>query len=177
MATIVNAKRAPLFALLDELKISYKTVDHEAVFTVDEGRDMKASMPGGHSKNLFLKDKKGKFFLVIAHADTQVDLIGLGKVIGAKGRLSFGKAEMMEEILGVSPGSVTPFAIMNDSDHGITNVVVDKVLLAHDPVWFHPLENTASTAISTDGLMGFLKACGHDGLVVDLANPQSGHVS
>ncbi len=155
-----SATRADLIARLDALMIEHRTVDHPAFFTVEDGRAFKAEMPGGHSKNLFLKDKKGTLTLAVAHADTRVDLIGLGKAIGAKGRLSFGKPELMTEILGVIPGAVTPFALINPSAQALSRLVIDAALTAAEPVWFHPLENTASTAISADDLIRFLESCG-----------------
>lgn len=160
-----------LFALFDRLGVAHETVRHPAVFTVDESRDIKASMPGGHSKNLFLKDKGGRLFLAVAHAETRVDLVALGKRLGAKGRLSFGKPELMTATLGVIPGAVTPFALMNASAKALEAVALDTALLAADPVWFHPLENTASTAVSPAGLKAFLAHCGFSPLDIDLSAP------
>ncbi len=165
------SSRADLFARLDALDIAHRTVDHPAFFTVEDGRAFKASMPGGHSKNLFLKDKKGVLTLAVAHADTRVDLVGLGKAIGAKGRLSFGKPELMTRTLGVIPGAVTPFALINRSAAALSRLVVDAALMAADPVWFHPLENTASTAISPDDLIRFLESCGFAPEIMDLKAP------
>ncbi len=166
--------RADLFAFLDRLGIAHKTVEHPAIFTVEEGRDYKKTMPGGHSKNLFLKDKKGVLYLAVALGDTQVDLVGLGKRLSAKGRLSFGKPELMTATLGVIPGAVTPFALVNDSARALSTVILDKALLAHDPVWFHPLENTASTAVSPGDLVKFVEACGFEPRILDLAAPFEG---
>jgi Ala-tRNA(Pro) deacylase len=163
-----SSARATLFAFLDELGIAHRTVDHPPVFTVEEGRDIKKTMPGGHSKNLFVKDKKGTLTLVTALAQTQVDLKGLGKHIGAKGRLSFGKPELMQEVINITPGSVTPFAVMHDREKRLDHVILDKALFDHDPVWFHPLENNGSTAIRADDLVTFIKACGHEPLVMPL---------
>lgn len=168
------ASRASLFSYLDGLGISHKTVEHEAIFTVDEGRALKTQWPGGHSKNLFLKDKKGALYLAVALGETGVDLVGLGKRIGAKGRLSFGRPELMTATLGVIPGAVTPFALMNGGAKALSMVILDAALLAHDPVWFHPLENTASTAVSPEGLVRFVKACGFEPLVLPLARPFEG---
>jgi Ala-tRNA(Pro) deacylase len=165
------ASRADLIALLDRLDIAHHTVDHPAVFTVEESRGLKADLPGGHSKNLFLKDKKGALYLAVAHAETTVDLVGLGKAIGAKGRLSFGAPEIMAATLGVVPGAVTPFALINDSARALACVIIDKALLRYDPVWFHPLENTASMAISPEHLMRFVKKCGFTPELRDLAAP------
>ena len=170
-ASASKATRADLFARLDALGLAHRTVDHPAFFTVEDGRAFKADMPGGHSKNLFLKDKKGVLTLAVAHADTRVDLVGLGKAIGAKGRLSFGKPELMTEILGVIPGAVTPFALINPSAKALSRVILDLALMRTDPVWFHPLENTASTAISPDNLVGFLKSCGFSPEIRDLSAP------
>ena len=162
--------RTPLFDRLDELAIRHKTINHPAVFTVEESQDVKRSMPGGHSKNLFLKDKAGTLTLVTAYAHTQIDLKALGKHLNSKQRLSFGKPDLMEEVLGVSPGSVTPFALLNDTQRQVTNVVLDAALFDHDPVWFHPLENTASTAISPSDLEKFVRACGYEPEVLPLAS-------
>ncbi len=163
-----------LFDAFDRLGIETRTVNHRAVFTVEEGRDLKRQMPGGHSKNLFLKDKKGSLVLAVANAETTVDLVGLGKAIGAKGRFSFGKPELMTATLGVIPGAVTPFAVINDSAKALSQVVVDSCLLACDPVWFHPLENTASTAISPKNLLSFIEACGFCPRIIDLSAPSAG---
>ncbi len=166
-----SSDRARLFAFLDRHSIAHKTVEHPAIFTVEEGRDLKTQWPGGHSKNLFLKDKKGALYLAVALAETQIDLVGLGKRLGAKGRLSFGKAELMTATLGVIPGAVTPFALINDSARALTAVILDRALLAHDPVWFHPLENTASTAISPGDLIRFVEACGFAPEILTLSGP------
>jgi Ala-tRNA(Pro) deacylase len=165
------ASRAELFAFLDHLGVAHRTVEHEAFFTVEQGRALKQQWPGGHSKNLFLKDKKGALYLAVALGETRVDIVALGKRLGAKGRLSFGSPELMTATLGVIPGSVTPFALINDSARALAGVVLDEGLLAHDPVWFHPLENTASTAVSPAGLLEFLRACGVEPLICDLSAP------
>jgi Ala-tRNA(Pro) deacylase len=170
-ATQTRATRADLLALLDALGLAHRTVEHEAIFTVDEGRHLKAQLPGGHSKNLFLKDKAGKLYLAVALGETRVDLVGLGKKIGAKGRLSFASAALLTASLGVTPGAVTPFGLMNETARRLSGVVVDSALLAHDPVWFHPLENTASTAVSPAGFLRFLDHCRVLPLVLDLAAP------
>lgn len=162
--------RADILAKLDDLGLAHRTVDHEAIMTVDEGRALKASMPGGHSKNLFLKDKKGALFLVSAHCDTSVDLVSLGKALGARGRLSFGKPDLMMETLGVAPGSVTPFALAAGAKN-LTAFVLDQAFFAHDPIWFHPMENTASTAVSPAGLVSFARAYGVEPIVLDPASP------
>jgi Ala-tRNA(Pro) deacylase len=152
------ATPADLFARLDALGIAHATTQHAAVFTVDESAELKAQMPGGHTKNLFLKDKKGALFLLCALAESRIDLNAVSKLIGA-GRFSFGSAELLLETLGVTPGSVTIFALINDPGQRV-RLLLDEGLMAHDPVNFHPLANTATTAVSPDGLMRFLAALG-----------------
>ncbi|MDZ7629460.1 MAG: prolyl-tRNA synthetase associated domain-containing protein [Parvularculaceae bacterium] len=165
------AARADLFARLDALGLEHRTVNHPAIFTVEEGRSFKAAMPGGHSKNLFLKDKKDRLFLAICHCDTDVDLVAYGKLAGAKGRLSFGKPDLMTATLGVLPGAVTPFALVNESAGALTEVAVDTALMGWPEVWFHPLENTASTAVAPEALLAFIRACGFEPRLVDLGKP------
>ena len=167
----MTASRNDLLSLLESLKIDSETVDHPAIFTVEEGRDLKSSMPGGHSKNLFVKDKKGALYLATGWSDTKVDLVGLGKALGAKGRLSFGKPDLMSQTLGVIPGAVTPFTLINESAKALTTMILDAKLMSFDRVWFHPLENTASTAISPDGLLKFIRHCGFEPKIIDLAAP------
>jgi Ala-tRNA(Pro) deacylase len=167
------ATRAELFAFLDRAGIAHRTVEHQAIFTVEEGRELKRQWPGGHSKNLFLKDKAGRLTLAVALGETRVDLVGLGRRIGSKGRLSFGAPELMTATLGVIPGAVTPFALINASARAVSTVVVDTALLAEDPVWFHPLENTASTAVSPADFLKFLEALGVAPLILALADPEA----
>lgn len=161
----MTASPDDLFAYLDSLGIAHTTHWHEAVFTVEEGRDMKAAMPGGHTKNLFLKDKDGAIVLIAAEAHSELRLNQLHRLIGTK-RLSFGKPDLMEELLGVTPGSVTAFALMNDRE-GKVRFLVDAALMAHDPVNFHPLTNTGTTAISRADFEAFVRATGHGFEVVD----------
>ncbi len=162
------ATRADLFAFLDSLGIVHSTVDHPPAFTVEDAKVLRGQIPGGHTKNLFLKDKKGRLFLVVALEDTAVNLKTLHKKIGAA-RLSFGKPSLLEEVLGVKPGSVTPFALINDRDHRV-RVVLDARMMATDPLNFHPLENTATTTISNTDFRRFLEATGHESQIVDLSD-------
>jgi Ala-tRNA(Pro) deacylase len=148
------ATRSQLFAHFDALGLVHSTLDHRPVFTVEEGADIKAALPGGHTKNLFLKDKDGALFLVCALGSTQVRLNQLHKTLGCA-RLSFGAEELMHKVLGVTPGSVTLFALINDKDKHIT-LVLDDALLACDPVNFHPLLNNATTAMSQGDLRKFI---------------------
>lgn len=151
---------------LEDLNIPVSTIDHEPVFTVAESADLHDRIPGGHTKNLFLKDKKGNLFLVVALHDATIDLKKISSIIGASGRVSFGKADLLEEVLGVTPGSVTPFSLINDRGAQRVSVVFDADMMEQEVLNFHPLLNNASTAISAEGLMVFAKACGHDAKVL-----------
>jgi Ala-tRNA(Pro) deacylase len=159
--------RAELIAFLDEIGLEHRTVDHPAVFTVAEGTEIKAQLPGGHSKNLFLKDKKGQLWLISARHDTVIDLKRLPRVIGSD-RLSFGAPELMGEVLGVTPGSVTALALVNDRARRV-RFVLDRALAESDPVNFHPMTNTATTALSRESFRRFLDAIGVETAVVDFA--------
>ena len=159
-----------LFAFLDRHGIAHRTLEHPAVFRVGEGPEIKAALPGGHTKNLFLKDAKGQLWLISALGETRIDLKGLPAVIGSA-RLSFGSEQALHEALGVRPGSVTVFALINDRARRV-RLVLDQALMAHALVNFHPLANTATTAVSREGLLRFLEALGVQPLVVDFANPE-----
>lgn len=148
-----------LFQRLNTLGITHETHWHDPVFTVAESQALRGSLPGGHSKNLFLKNKKGGLWLVTAAEDAAIDLKALTKTLGA-GRLSFGKPDLLMEVLGVEPGSVTPFGLINDAEKRVT-FVLDGRLAAMDPLHFHPLVNNATTAVSTADFRRFLSACGH----------------
>ena len=164
------ADRAALFAFFDAHGIAHRTLDHPPVFRVEEGREIKAAMPGGHTKNLFLKDAKGRLWLVCALGDTRVDLKRLHHAIGSA-RLSFGSAELLQATLGVTPGSVTIFALINDAQHAVS-LVLDRALLEHETVNFHPLANDATTAVSREGLLAFLAALGVTAQVVDFSGDE-----
>ena len=161
------ASPADLFAYLDDHAIAHTTTWHDATFTVEEGRHLKAKMPGGHSKNLFMKDKDGTVILVSARADSVLKLNQLHKLIGTR-RLSFAGADLMNALLGVAPGSVTPFALINDTDQNV-RFIVDRALMAFDLVNFHPLTNTATTAVSSSDFRQFIAATGHSLTEVDIA--------
>ncbi|MDJ0612574.1 MAG: prolyl-tRNA synthetase associated domain-containing protein [Rhizobiaceae bacterium] len=154
------ASRQDLFDLLSKLGIETKTYDHEAVFTVEESSKIKQDIPGGHTKNLFLKDKKGNFFLIVAEGVAQIRLNHVHGLIGASGRVSFGKPEALMELLGVQPGSVTAFAPMNDAE-GRVKVIIDEPLLRYDQINCHPLTNEATTTISREDLLRFLEHVNH----------------
>src|SRR5271156_866412 len=149
-----------LFAYLDQLGIDHRTVNHPAVFTVEEARALRGKVPGGHTKNLFLRDKKDAPYLVVAAEDAVIELKSLHRLLGASGRFSFGSPDLMGELLGVEPGSVTPFAAINDTAHRVT-VVLDAAMMANEVLNFHPLVNTGTTTISRQGLLKFMEATGH----------------
>lgn len=159
--------REGLLAYLDEIGADHRTTDHDAVFRVDEGEAIKERIPGAHTKNLFLKDAKGQLWLISAEGHAQIDLKRLHRVIGSA-RLSFGAAELMEAALGVTPGSVTAFALINDSERRV-RFVLDRTLAEAELVNFHPLTNTATTTISRQGFATFLSSLGIRPLVVDFA--------
>ena len=160
------ADRRRFFARLEELGIASTTVEHAPMFTVEQSQGLRGSLPGAHTKNLFLADKDGRVALVVAKEDTRVDLKRVASRLGL-GRLSFGNPELLAELLGITPGSVTPFALINDPEARVT-VVVDAALLPFAEVNCHPLENTATTRIATGDLLRFIRACGREPLVMPL---------
>lgn len=157
-----------LFALLDRLGIVHHTVEHPALFTVEQSRELRGVIEGGHSKNLFLRDKKGAIYLVSALEDATIELKSLHRLLGASGRFSFGTAELMRATLGVEPGSVTPFAAMNDTAGRVT-VVLDAAMLRQARLNFHPLRNIMTTAVTAADLVRFLESTGHPPRIVELA--------
>src|SRR5580692_13117681 len=159
-----------LFAYLDSLGIAHRTVTHPPMFKVEDGRTLRDRVTGGHTKNLFLRDKKGVMFLVVAPAQAAIELKSLHRLLGASGRFSFGAAELLRETLGVEPGSVTPFAALNDTASRVT-VVLDAGMMAHATLNFHPLVNTMTTSIARDDLVRFLAATGHPPRIEPVAGP------
>lgn len=165
--TTAYKSRAELLAYLDAIGVAHMTLDHPPVFRVDDGQEIKNALPGGHTKNLFLKDAKGQLWLISALGETPIDLKRLPLVIGSA-RLSFGSPERLWEALGVRPGSVTAFALINDAERKV-RFVLDRALAEADPVNFHPLSNDATTAVSQAGFRAFLAAQGVEPLIVDFA--------
>jgi len=163
----VAADRKTLEARLAALGIATTTVEHEPMFTVEQSAKLRTRLPGAHTKSLFLTDTDGRLVLVVAKDETRVDLKALAKRLSA-GRFSFGKPAQLEAVLGVRPGSVTPFALINASAVGVT-VVIDQALLDFAEVNCHPLENTATTRLATADLIRFIEACGHEPLIVPLS--------
>jgi Ala-tRNA(Pro) deacylase len=160
---------ADLFAFLDSLQIHHTTKTHPPVFTVSESESLRDEIPGGHTKNLFVKDKKDQYFVLTVEERASVDLKTVHKVIGASSRVSFGRPEKMMEYLGVIPGSVTVFGAINDTDRNVT-FVLDEDLMKHEIINGHPLSNDATTSIGREDLIRFLEATGHTPLVLKVSD-------
>lgn len=156
-------------AFLDELGIAYKTHRHQPVFTVAESVSLRNEIPGGHTKNLFVKDKKDRYYVLTVEENAVVDLKTVHKVIGAASRVSFGRPEKLMEYLGVVPGSVTVFGAINDTGGDVT-FVLDEDLMRHEIINGHPLSNDATTSIGRDDLLRFLEATGHTPLVLKVTD-------
>jgi Ala-tRNA(Pro) deacylase len=149
-----------LFAALDALGISHATVKHPPVFTVEQAARLRGEVTGGHTKNLFLRDKKYELYLVVALEDAEIDLKGLHRQLGASGRFSFGSSDLLREVWGVDPGAVTPFGAINDTQGRVT-VVLDAAMMEHATLNYHPLVNTMTTSIARNDLVKFLQSTGH----------------
>ena len=160
-----KAGEAELYALFADHGIAYTHHSHPPLFTVAESQALRGELPGGHVKNMFMKDKKGAIWLATCLEDRRIRIRDLEKEIGAKG-LSFAREELLWEILGVRPGAVTPFGLINDHAQRV-RVALDAQMLARDPLNFHPLHNEATTTISKDGFLKFLALTGHEPVLVD----------
>lgn len=160
-----------LFARLAEMGITHEMHEHQPTFTVDQSRHLAESLPGGRSKSLLLEDKDGRLTLVTALGSSRVDLKAVGETIGARGRLSFAKPDVMVSTLGVEPGHLTPFALINDPAQRIGSVVLDAELLRHNPIWAHPLRNNASLAIRPTALEAFCALHAKQVIKLALAEP------
>ena len=161
-----------LFAYLDGLGIPHRTVKHPPVFTVEQAKKLRGELPGGHTKNLFLRDKKHDLYLVVALESADIDLKGLHRRLGASGRFSFGSSDLLREVWGVEPGSVTPFGAINDTEHRVA-VVLDAGMMAHQTLNYHPLDNTMTTSIVRDDLVKFLEATGHPPRIESVSGPSA----
>jgi Ala-tRNA(Pro) deacylase len=159
-----------LFAFLDQLGITQNTVTHEPVYTVAEAQALRGSIAGGHSKNLLVKDRKDRLFLVVAEEDARLDLKTLHEKIGGNGKVSFASADLLRQHWGVEPGSVTPFGAINDPERIVT-VVLDQHMMRHATLNFHPLQNTMTTSIGSADLVRFLEATGHPPVIATVTMP------
>lgn len=155
----------PLFDHLAKLGIETKTHEHKPLFTVEDSQALRGDLPGLHSKNLFVKDKKGALWLVVAEEETEIRMNHLHKRLGCA-RLSFGKPELLIETLGIKPGSVTPFALLNDRDRKV-NLALDAKLANGDLLNFHPLRNDRTTTISSADLLAFIGSLGYEAMIID----------
>lgn len=155
-----------LMAKLNELGIEYTLYEHEPIFTVADGEHLKKDIPGAHCRNLFLRDKKKKMFLVVARNETEVDLKAIPDKIGA-GRISFGSADRLWQYLGIRQGSVNPFCIINDTDRNV-KVVLDQSMMDADLVNYHPMDNAMTIGIAPVDLIKFIEHTGHEYQVLDL---------
>ena len=160
--------RVDLMAFLDGLGIRTKTVDHPPLYTVEQSQALRGEIAGAHTKNLFVKDKKGRYFLLTVGEEAEVDLKTVHQLIGASGRVSFGKPEALMDLLGVQPGAVTALGVFNDVG-GLVTLVLDASLMQNEIVNCHPLTNDATTTIASKDLVRFAEATGHAPLVLNLA--------
>lgn len=160
--------RDELISYLDGLGIKTTTHDHPPLFTVGESEELRGDIPGGHTKNLFLKDKKGRYFLLTVGEHAVINLKTIHTRIGASGRVSFGNAEKLQELLGVVPGAVTIFGLVNDREGQVT-AFLDADLMQHDQINGHPLTNEATTTIGRDDLVRFIEATGHEATILKLS--------
>ena len=149
-----------LFSYLNRIGIAHATVKHPPLFTVEQSRSLRGQIPGGHTKNLFLRDKKYELYLVVALEDAEIDLKSLHRVLSATGRFSFGASDLLREVWGVEPGAVTPFGAINDTQARVS-VVLDAAMMEHETLNYHPLVNTMTTSIARGDLVKFLESTGH----------------
>jgi Ala-tRNA(Pro) deacylase len=156
-----------LFAYLAALGVETETAEHPPLHTVEDSQALRGDIPGGHTKNLFVKDKKGRLFLLVLGEETVVDLKRVHEKIGAQGRVSFGPVDLLEEVWGVRPGAVTPFGAINDKAAKVS-IVLDEAMMRHERLNFHPLVNTRTTGLKSADLIKFLRATGHEPLIVAL---------
>lgn len=161
-----HPQEADLYASLNAQGIAFAVVEHDPVFTVEESAHLHEQIAGAHTKNLFLKDAGGQYWLVTVPADARVDLKALPAAIGSK-RVSFGKGEDMEKLLGITPGSVTPLAGFNDKA-GAVNIVLDQALADAPLVQVHPLRNSATLGLIGTDLLRALESWGHAPLVASI---------
>jgi len=163
-------------ALLDYLDAcALETVkhEHEPLFTVEQSQEHRGRLEGGHTKNLFLKDKKGRLFLLTAQESSDVNLKTLHKLLGASGRFSFGSADKMEANLGLKPGAVSALGVINDRESNVT-FAIDQTLLDHEKINCHPLRNDATVTLLVRDLLDLAEQCGHKAMIVDLTADPDG---
>ena len=161
--------RQTLFERLDTLGIETTTLEHDPVYTVEESAVIHDQLSGGHTKNLFLKDAKGRLILVIAQSHTRINMKTLHKTLGCA-RLSFGKPDLLMDVLGVEPGSVSAFCVICDDQQKLEQVILDDTLMQYDQLNCHPLTNAATTTIARDDLLRFMRDCGHEPRIMSISD-------
>ena len=154
-----------VLAALRKLDIKQSTISHQPMRTVEQSKEFRPREPGGYPKNFFLKNKKGKMWLVTLHEDRVIDLRTLGEMLGA-GRVSFASEDRLMKYLGVIPGAVTPLAVINDVTQSVT-AVLDEYLLNMHPLHFHPCDNSKTTTIDREGLLVYMSEFGHKPVILD----------
>jgi Ala-tRNA(Pro) deacylase len=167
----MRATPADLFAMFDQLGIEHSTVEHPPFFTVEEGRPWHDKIPGLHGKSLFIRDRKGGIWLIVMPAEKRADLGRLEKLLGAP-RFSFARPDVLQQVLALTPGSVTPFGLINDTQR-LVNVILDEAMLDSARVNFHPLHNAASTTVRSSDLLRFIRALGYEPVIVRLPEPDA----
>ncbi|HTO30296.1 MAG TPA: prolyl-tRNA synthetase associated domain-containing protein [Pararhizobium sp.] len=169
MSTAQPKTQDELFQFLDSLGITHQTKQHEPVFTVAESVALRDEIPGGHTKNLFVKDRKDNYFLLTVEEHATVDLKTVHTIIGAASKVSFGRPEKLMEYLGVIPGAVTAFGVINDAGQNV-KIIIDQDLMQDEIVNCHPLSNDATTSIASKDLLRFIEATGHEPLVLKVTS-------
>lgn len=167
MTQDLPTSKEQLTSHLDGINIAYKLYEHEPIFTVEQGKHLKESIPGTHCRNLFLRDKKKAMFLVVAANETKIDLKKLPDLLGSK-RLSFGSAERLWDNLGIRQGSVNPFCIINDTDDQIT-MILDASMMDKPLVNYHPMDNALTVGLTPQELISFIESINHNYKIVDLS--------
>jgi Ala-tRNA(Pro) deacylase len=167
MCNKIPANPDALLKILQEIGVSYQIYNHEPIFTVEQGAPLKVKIPGVHCRNLFVRDKKDRMFLIVAANETMVDLKGLAGILGA-GRLSFGSPDRLMQYLGITPGSVCPFCAINDKDHKV-EIILDSAMMRAETVCYHPLDNAQTISLTPPDLLKFFAYTGHDPKILDLS--------
>ncbi|MCK4499321.1 prolyl-tRNA synthetase associated domain-containing protein [Candidatus Babeliales bacterium] len=155
-----------VFEFFKKHDIPFKNFEHNPVFTANEKIELDEPVPGAHNKTLFLKNKKDQYWLVSILEHQRLDIKKLQELVES-GKLSFASPELLLEKLGITPGSVTPFALMNRSSQGVS-VILDEEMMKHKILNFHPMHNDMTTGISREDFLRFIKLCGHTPMVIDL---------
>ena len=150
---------------LESLNVVFTSHHHPPLRTVEDSKKYRDNMSGTHVKNLYLRDKKKRNYLIVAEEDRVIDLKSLHAIIGSD-RLSFGSADRLFEMLGVRPGAVSPFTLINDPEHQVS-LSIDAELMMAERLYFHPLVNDMTLGVTPEGLSRFLAATGHQAQLIN----------